>query len=141
MAAHAHLAKPTELAAEICRTLDYTVTSPLERELGEGRARFTAFGVATIAACECCAVAEGALAGFVVLSRPRLPDVPRVDALPAPLEALQAEVPLPVRTHLLALLNRGTVQSKEYHVSDVGQVSLKEVGRPDALLISHFAVA
>ena len=66
-----------------------------------------------------------------------MPDVPSVDALPAPLETLQVEVPLPILTHPRALLYRGTVQSEEYHVSDVGQVSLEEVGRPDALLISH----
>ena len=66
-----------------------------------------------------------------------MPDVPRVDALPVPLETLHVEVPLPVLTHFPALLNRCTVQSKEYHVSDVGQVSLEEVGRPDALLISY----
>lgn len=71
-----------------------------------------------------------------------MPDVPSVDALPAPLETLQVEVPLPILTHPRALLYRGTVQSEEYHVSDVGQVSLEEVGRPDALLtISHVVVA
>ena len=58
-----------------------------------------------------------------------------MDAPPAPLEAFQVEVLLPAFAHPPAILDRVAVKPQEYHVSDVRQVALKEVGGPDALLI------
>ena len=64
-----------------------------------------------------------------------------MDAPPATLEALQIEVLFPAFAHPPATLDRVAVQPQEYHVSDVGQVALEEVGGPDALLILGHVVA
>ena len=140
MATCSQLAMHAKLAAELGRTLDNAVASPLVADFTELRPGRVPLAQGTTTAREYRGIFQCALAGLVVLCCPGLPDVPHVNGLPALGKAVRVEIPLPVLAHFLALLDRLAVHPQEYHVPDVRQVPLKEVIGPDAVLICHVVV-